>query len=150
MRSVQYTGQVWVDQSVHPDLWNLLQQKDLLIELCAGQAPYQVVLGVPHHAGPGVEQIALDWLNPKTGKPGRVADEATGLVGLAVFTALREKGISCRLVIAAHPTDHDPNKTPGCPYWQSIFAPGPEDPLTEVQTLLLELHGAGRHRRHDL
>ncbi len=146
MISIQYTGEIWVGPAVRPELWNLLQQKDLLLELTCGTEPYPLVLGIPHHAGPGIERIAEDWTNPKTGQPGRPADETTGLTGLAVLTALREKGISCRLVIAAHPTDHDPNKTPGCPYWERIF-----DRSGVAQPgLLLELHGAGLHRRHAL
>ena len=145
MRTTQYSGAIWQGPSVHPELWDLLQQKDLLIELAGGPAPYQVVLGVPHHAGVGIDSIAEDWIHPKTGKRGRPADETTGLAGLAVFQALREKGISVRLVIAAHPTDHDPNKTPGCPYWERIF-----DRSSGPPGLLLELHGAGRHRRHAL
>src|SRR5512142_1824367 len=146
MKVIRYTGEIWDGPAVHAELWDLLQQKDRLILLTNGQAPYRVMLGVPHHAGPGIDRIAEDWINSKTGQPGRPADETTGLAGLAVFSALREKGIPCLLAIAAHPTDHDPNKTPGCPYWQSIFdrsAGGPPG-------LLLELHGAGRHRRHAL
>jgi predicted acetyltransferase len=145
MRTIQYSGDIWNGKSVQPELWDLLQQKDLLVELAGGPAPAQVVLGVPHHAGPGVDHIAEEWTNPKTGKSGRPADETTGLAGLAVFSALREKGIAARLVIAAHPTDHDPNKTPGCPYWQRIFERSGGPP-----GLLLELHGAGLHRRNAL
>jgi predicted acetyltransferase len=146
MRVIRYTGDTWDGLSVRAELWNLLQQTDLLVEVIGGQAPFQVVLGVPHHAGPGTDRIAEDWTNPRNGRTGRPADETTGLTGLAAFSALREKGISCKLVIAAHPTDHDPNKTPGCPYWQSIFdrnAGGPPG-------LLLELHGANLRRRHAL
>lgn len=145
MRTIQYDGEIWQGPSVHPRLWDLLQQKDLLVELAGGAAPYQVVLGVPHHAGLGVERIAEDWINPRTGEKGRPADETTGLVGLAVFSALREKDIPARLVIAAHPTDHDPNKTPGCPYWQRIFDLDGGPP-----GILIELHGAGLHRRNAL
>jgi predicted acetyltransferase len=143
MRTIQYSGELWDGNSVHPVLWDLLQQKDLLIEITHGEAPFLVILGVPHHARQGENRIAEDWISPKTGEAGRPADETTGLCGLAVFTALCDKGIPSKLVIAAHATDHDPNKTPGCPYWQSVFnAP--------QSGLLLELHGAARHRRHSL
>ena len=138
-----YQGEIWDGLAVYPDLWRLLQQKDQFIEITSGPGPYPVVLGVPHHAGPGVGHIAEDWVNPKTGRPGRPADEATGLKGLAVFTALQERKIPCKLVIAAHATDHDPNKTPGSPYWQSIFD-------GSASGYLIELHGAASHRRHAL
>lgn len=143
MDTILYTGAIWDGQTLDPALWELLLRKDLLIEVRSGQPPYEVVLGVPHHAAPKVDRIANHWFNPKTGKPGRAADETTGLSGLVFLTALREKNISARLVIAAHAADHDPNKTPGCPYWQNIF----QEPLPG---LLLELHGAASHRRHAL
>lgn len=140
---LQYSGPIWEGQAVEPALWDLLLQKDLLLDLASGEPPFQVVLGVPHHANHGVDHIAEDWVNPRSGQNGRAADETTGLAGLAVFSALREKGIACRLVIAAHPTDHDPNKAPGSPYWTQVFS----DPLPR---LLFELHGAANHRRHAL
>lgn len=143
-----YQGEIWDGPAVHPDLWRLLQQKDILIEISSGAGPYQVALGAPHHAGSGVGRIAEDWINPQTGRAGRVADEATGLVGLAVFQALQDLGISCKLVVAAHPTDHDPNKVPGSPYWRSLFS-GPSDDRPSFE-LLIELHGAANHRLHAL
>lgn len=145
MQVLQYTDAIWQGSSLHPRLWDLLHQKDLLIEIAGGTPPYAVVLGVPHHAGAGIDRIAEDWVHPKTGQNGRAADETTGLAGLAAFSALREKGISTRLVIAAHATDHDPNKTPGSPYWERVF-----DRSDGPPGLLLELHGAGKHRRHAL
>ncbi len=143
MKLIRYTGEIWAGSTVHPDLWNLLLQKDLLIEITGGAAPFQVILGVPHQAAPRANRIAEDWINPRNGKPGRPGDEMAGFFGLILFNALQEKGRSCKLVIAAHPTDHDPNKTPASPYWQSIF----RQPLP---ALLLELHGAANHRRHAL
>lgn len=143
METIHYSGEIWDGPNIHPALWELLLKKDLLIEIRSGQPPYEVVLGVPHHAGPRVNKIANEWLNPRTGKTGRTADETSGLSGLVFLTALREKKISTRLVIAAHPIDHDPNKTPDSLYWQSIF----QEPLP---ALLLELHGSASHRRHAL
>ena len=142
LQRVRYTDDLWDGAGVASPLWNLLAQKDRLVEITTGAPPYQVVLGVPHHGAPGVEQIAEDWVNPKTGQMGRTSDDSAGLFGLACFTVLREAGISARLLIACHPTDHDPNKVPG-PYWEAVF----QEPLPK---LLLELHGAARHRRHDL
>lgn len=143
MRVTPYQGAIWDGPAVHPELWELLQQKDLLLELSSGPGPHPVVLGVPHHAALGTDHIAEDWINPKTGRAGRSADETTGLLGLAVLTALQEKHIPCKLVIAAHPTDHDPNKTPQSPYWQSVLgSPGFD--------LLLELHGAASRRHHAI
>ena len=147
MRTIAYRGEIWSGPAVAPGLWDLLLQKDLLLELAAGEPPYRVILGVPHHAAPGVDCIAENWIQPGGEKPGRPADEIAGLSGLAVLQALSEQGIPTRLVIAAHATDHDPNKTPGSPYWQSIFAhsSGPASPI-----LLFELHGAGMRRHYDL
>ncbi len=142
MRHITYTGELWDGAGVARPLWDLLLQKDLLVEINSGNPPYQVLLGVPHHGAPGVEFIAENWENPKTGQLGRASDDSSGLFGLACFTVLREAGISTRLLIACHPTDHDPNKVPG-PYWEKVF----QEPSAK---LLLELHGAARHRRHDL
>lgn len=139
MRRLVYTGALWQDSAVAAELWDLLLQPDLLIEITQGKPPFAVTIGVPHHAGPGVERIAETWPNPKTSSLGRTADENTALPGLVLFSALGEKGIPCKLVIAAHPTDHDPNKTPESPYWQAVFGDAPG--------LLFELHGAARHRR---
>jgi len=116
MRKSHYSGEWWTGPAVYPDLWELLLQKDLLIEITTGSQPYRVVLGAPHHAAPQVDQIAENWTNPRTGRRGRPADETTGLTGPTTLTALQEIGIAARLLIAAHPTDHDPNKSRGCPY----------------------------------
>lgn len=143
MQRVQYTGEIWAGLAVHPDLWQLLLEENTLVVITGGASSFDVILGVPHHAPPGVERIAQAWVNPRTGEPGRPADECAGLSGLAVYSTLREKGLSCKLVIAAQAADHDPNKTPGSPYWESIFVP----PLPR---LLFELHGAASHRRHAI
>lgn len=138
-----FTDPLWEEQAVAPALWSFLQQRDRLIEIHSNGPHWQVVLGAPHHALPGVDGIADDWRDPNTGDLGRAADEMVGLLALAVFTSLQQKGISCKLVIAAHPTDHDPNKTPGCPYWESLLAP-------PHPALVFELHGAAKRRKYDL
>jgi hypothetical protein len=153
MNKIAYSGEIWSGLAVAPQLWNLLLQKDLLLEFTTSRPPYQVILGVPHHAAPGVDRIAEKMIRPDGQKPGRPADETTGLTGLAVFQALQELNIPAMLVIAAHATDHDPNKTAESPYWKSLFPnrdgarPTPEH---VPPRLILELHGAGKNRRHDL
>jgi predicted acetyltransferase len=136
MQQVAYGGALWDGDAIHPDLWRLLMGRNLLIECTAGAPPYRVVLGVPHHAAPGVPYIADQWAHPRTGARGRRADETAGLPALALFSELQKLGVSSKLVIAAHAADHDPNKTPGSPYWESIF----QDPLPR---LIFEMHGAG-------
>lgn len=143
MTYLRYTGSLWQDGAVHPALWDLLQRKDLLIEIVSAPPPYRVVLGIPHHAAAGVNRIAENWHNDSKGEFGRKADETTGLAGLAFFAALQEQGIACKLLIACHATDHDPNKTPGSPFWQNVFT-------APLPGLLFELHGAGRERKHAL
>lgn len=149
MQRLTYTGELWDGPALQPVLWELLLQKDLLLEFATGQPPYQVVLGAPHHAAAGVDQIAENWYQPKKGKTGRSADENTGLTALVVFSACRERDIPARLVVAAHPTDHDPNKTRHSPYWQSMLE-GARPAPARSPYLLFELHGAGKRRAHDL
>ncbi len=138
-----YPGPIWQDGGLYPELWQHLQTDNLLLELSSGSPPYSVVLGVPHHAKVGDTQIAENWLNPKTGRAGRPADEMVGLTALAVFTALVERGLDCRLIIAVHPTDHDPNKTSDSLYFQQVFT-------SPLPGLLLELHGSSKERPHSL
>jgi hypothetical protein len=121
-----------------------------VIELAVGKPPYRVVLGAPHHAGPGVERIAEQWTAPGATRPGRPADELTGLTSLAVLQALAEAGIAARLVIAAHALKNDPNKFPDSAYWSSVFSPDMLAQTRAPSTLLFELHGAGRRRSYDL
>jgi hypothetical protein len=151
VKTITYRGQVWDGAAVAPQLWQLLLETDLLIELTAGTPPYRVILGVPHHAAPGVDQIADHWTAPKAVRPGRPADETTGLTGLALLQALFQAGIAARLVIAVHALDNDPNKSPTSAYWRSVFN---ETTLAqaagEAAPLLFELHGAGRKRKYDL
>ena len=142
-KTLVYTDSLWAGQTVTPGLWSLLNQRDRLIEITSGGPHWQVVLGAPHHAAPGVDGIAADWRDPRTGDLGRAADEMVGLLALAAFTCLQQQGISCKLVIAAHPTDHDPNKTAGCPYWDNLLS-------TPQPALIFELHGAAKRRWYDL
>lgn len=139
----QYTGPIFQGDAVHSDLWQILQSRDLLVEITYGLPPYQVVLGVPHHARTGVAQIADTWTNPRTKKKGRVADENIGLPALAVFKALCARETPSKLVIAAHATDHDPNKESNSLYFKRVFG-------DEISGLLLELHGAREGRKHLL
>jgi hypothetical protein len=148
IRTIRDMGQVWSGQAVQPELWDLLCQKDLLFEITSGPPPYRAVIGVPHHAAPGVSNIAENWRGPGKTKNGRTADETAGLTGLAVFRACFDVGMSLKLVIAAHPTGCDPNKDKDSPYWNSVLKTG-ETGLPET-SLLLELHGAAAGREHDL
>lgn len=143
MQIQTYTAPAWQNGHVSPDLWELLSGEDRLLEITSGAPPYRVVLGVPHHAAPGVECIAERVRFDGKKKNGRAADENSGLSGLALLAALADRGVPARLVIAVHATDHDPNKEPGSPYWQRVFS----EPLP---ALLFELHGAGQRRTHDL
>jgi hypothetical protein len=151
MKTIVYSSGIWEGSTNQPkpELLNLFEQKDTLIELVVGKQPYQVVVGVPHQAKGGVDKIGEDWKNEK-GEYGRPSDENVGIVALVVWEVFKQDGISARFVIAAHATDHDPNKTPGCPYWESVFA-------TPLPALYIELHGAKNNKdyeqngnRHDI
>lgn len=137
MQLCAYRGTVWRDDAPAPALQSLLGRRDTLVVLDDGAAP-GVVLGVPHHAAVGVSRIAQE-----RAQGGRVADENAAVYALRCYTRLREAGIATRLVIAAHATDHDPNKVPGSPYCEQVLAP-------QAPALLLECHGAAAHRPHDL
>jgi hypothetical protein len=136
MKLRRYTGELWNLPRTHPDLEKLLSRIDLLIEITHGALPYEVVIGVPHHAAVGVAKIA-----EKTEKS-RVSDEGAAMFALAAFTSLRERGVSCKLLIAAHATDHDPNKNRDSPYFQNVIA--------HPARLLFECHGAKNGRSNDL
>jgi hypothetical protein len=142
MKITEYTGELWQGEQVHPDLLERLTGKDDLIEIAHGEPPYQVVIGVPHQAAVDDGQIAEEWLNPVTGKRGRASDEAAALFALASFTSLRDQNIPCKLVVAAHATDHDPNKDLDSPYCQRIFI--------DSARLLFECHGASKEQHNDL
>jgi len=141
MQPVEYSGRLWWLKEPYPTLRDFLISKDRLIEIVYGEPPYHVIIGVPHQAAVGVEQIAENQtVNDR--KKSRHSDENAALLALVAFTNLREHNIPCKLVVAAHATDHDPNKTKGSPYWNSIFAADTR--------LLFECHGAGPERVHAL
>jgi hypothetical protein len=142
MQNLEYTGELWHEGDLHPALVNLITSRDLLIEIVSGDSPLQVTVGVPHQAAVGVTDIADEWWDPKRQKQGRESDEAAALFALAAFASLRDQGMPCELVIAAHATDHDPNKALDSPYCQRIFA--------RSSRLLFECHGASKNRPNDL
>jgi len=133
----RYQGPVFAGDGPHPALARLLDARDTLIEIGSAPAP-QVVLGVPHHAAIGIARIA-----ERRPEGGRVADENAVVYALACFAMLSRAGAACRVVVAAHATDHDPNKRAGSHYCRHALA-GPE------LRLLVECHGAGRRAPHDL
>ncbi|MGH0030348.1 MAG: hypothetical protein ACQGVC_11190 [Myxococcota bacterium] len=117
-------------------LSDLLDARDTLVEIDRGDPP-RVVLGVPHHAAPGVDRIA-----ERRPEGGRVADENAALYALVALGRLASLGVPARLLVAAHATDHDPNKSARSPYCRRVL-----DCRAE---LLIECHGAGARAPHDL
>jgi hypothetical protein len=121
---------------VTPALLDELLEQDKLIQITHGQPPYDVVLGVPHHAANGVLRIAERSERPRS------SDENAALYALAAFTYLQQRHIPCKIVIAAHPTDHDPNKEAWSPYSQQVFS--------QSVRLLVECHGCAENYRNDI
>lgn len=138
VQRVEYRGEHWAGSQPHPALWELLSGKDQLIVLCSGKPPYRVTLGVPHQAAAGHNHISERRLKDNGEPNPRDADENAALYALVAFDALWAENISCKLVIMAHATTHDPNKKLDSPYCREIFS-GPT-------ALLFECHGAGRSR----
>lgn len=136
MQRHRYTGELWAGTGTHPDLAGLLNSNNVLIEITHGESPYRVVIGVPHQAAVGVIKIAEE-----VGK-GRDSDEAAAMFALAAFASLRERELSCKLLVAAHATDHDPNKKLDSPYFENV--------ITHPARLLFECHGAGEGRSNEL
>jgi hypothetical protein len=133
-----YTGALLCGALPTPELARLLARSDSLIEIARGASPAAVVIGVPHHAGPDV-----DWIAERSPEGRRVADENAALYALVCLSALEEQKIPCRLVVAAHATDHDPNKVAGSPYCERLLA--------ESDTrLVFECHAAGPDAPHGL
>lgn len=139
-----FDDQIWEQNSsliFSPELLDLLESKDTLLILKNGEPTFRVVIGVPHQAAIGEPKIAENWVNPREGK-GRDSDENAASFALVVFSELCNQKIPCKLVIAAHSTDHDPNKDANSPYCKEVFS--------EKTHFLLECHGAGEQRKQDI
>ncbi|HQI25302.1 MAG TPA: hypothetical protein PLV15_10690 [Smithella sp.] len=138
MVTKKYEGAIFDNGQITKELMDLLNSRNILIEIQSDiQSPNDsrpVVIGVPHHAAIGQEKIAEEAQE-------RPSDEAAAYYALSVFNYLKSC-VPCKLVIAAHSTDHNPNKQNDSPYFNSIFELNPR--------LLFECHGAGSTRKHDL
>jgi len=141
IKITRYFDDIWQLKDVQPSLLEALVSKDCLIEINNGQPPYAVVIGVPHQAAVGVNRISDDRANNQ-GSRGRDSDEGAAFYALVAFTSLRDRGVPCKLVIASHDTQYDPNKDASSSYWRAIFS-------DEMQ-LLFECHGARDGRKADL
>jgi hypothetical protein len=139
IRRVFFEGNSWVEGEIDEELAGWISARDHMIVLRYGNPPYKVTLGVPHQASAGAEQIC-DLRVDDEGNPWpRDADENTAPIGLVAFETLKSLGIPCKLIIMAHATTHDPNKLPGSPYCQEVFA--------EPTEMLFECHGSSARRR---
>lgn len=138
MELYTYTGAPLCDAHPTPELARLLDRRNALIEMAHGAAPAAVVIGVPHHAARGVEWIADDRPEGR-----RVADENAALYALVCFATLCEREVPCRLVVAAHATDHDPNKIAESPYCARLLS-------QRGTRLMLECHTSGPGAPHGL
>jgi len=121
---------------LNPTLEDELLEQDRLIQVTNGQPPFDVVLGVPHHAANGVSRIAERSEQPRN------SDENAAMYALGAFGYLQQHHVSCKIVIAAHATDHDPNKEPWSPYCQHVFSGSAR--------LLVECHGCAGNYRNDI
>jgi hypothetical protein len=136
LRAHHYTGPIWCASGIAPQLEEALAHPDQLVVLEHG-ARCDIVLGVPHHAPVGVDRIALE--RPQGS---RIADENAVLYALVCFSALEQRGVGCRMVVASQARDHDPNKDGASPYCRAALADGAR--------VLVECHGAGARAPHDL
>jgi hypothetical protein len=142
IKRIELGEEVWLEAEAQSKLAGLLSGTDLLIVLCQGKPPYQVTLGVPHHAASGQTKICERRLD-RDGKPApREADENAASIAIVAFDTLKDIDISCKLVIMAHATTHDPNKEPGSPYCEEIFA--------HPTRMLFECHGSSSRRNLPL
>ncbi|GAP21867.1 hypothetical protein [Leptolinea tardivitalis] len=144
MQTKIYTGQIWEQSTslIYPsELLGLLESKDTLVILKNGEPPFRVVIGVPHQAAIGESVIAENWTN-QHGRKGRDSDENAASFALVTFSKLCEQSIPCKIVIATHATDHDPNKDTNSAYCEEVFS--------EETNLLFECHGAGDKRKQDI
>ena len=139
---VDYGDELWTLRDPYPALADFLTAKDRLIVLRHGEPPFQVVLGVPHHAAVGEEHICDERKN-KDGKPHRRdSDEGAASYALVAFATLRDHCVPSKVVIMAHATTHDPNKETDSPYCKEI--------LRDETALLFECHGSGPKRGNSL
>lgn len=144
MQTTLFTEKIWEanNQRIYSArMTGMLHAKNTLVILKNGRPPYQVVLGVPHQARIGEAVIAEEWTNPRGGR-GRDSDENAASFALIAFSRLCDLDIPCKLVIAAHASDHDPNKDINSPYCREVFS--------EEMNLLFECHGAGARRFQEL
>jgi len=144
MQTKVYAGKIWERSNFlvfSPELLGLFNSKDTLVLLKNGNPPFRVVLGVPHQAAIGEPIIAENWTN-SLGEKGRDSDENASSYALVTFAKLCDQNIPCKLVIAAHATDHDPNKDLASAYCKEVFS--------EETELLFECHGAGNGRKQDI
>jgi hypothetical protein len=132
---VEYDDAIWLPREPFPALADFLSARDCLIVMRSGMPPFQVVLGVPHHAAVGEEHICEKCEGSERNRP---SDENAALYALVAFTELKDRGVPCKLVIMAHATDHDPNKKIESPYFNEI--------LNDESRLLFECHGSGPNR----
>ncbi len=143
---IQYTdyGQLWQipERVPHPALSALLTSKDQLIVLRHGQPPYKVVFGVPHQTAMGTWRICENRVDVHGNIKDRKGDDNVVSFALVAFSRLRDVNVSCKMVIMAHSTTHDPNKIGDSPYCQAIF--------NEPTKLLLECHACSSKRYLDL
>lgn len=142
VQRTHFTEALRLNGELPHNLIDLLAERNRLIVLQNGRSPYVVILGVPHQAASGVRQICDHRLDRNGNLLPRKADENSALYALVIFSALVQLGISCKLIIMAHSTTHDPNKHAGSPYCQEIFA--------EPANLLFECHGSRMDRQLSL
>ncbi len=137
MDMAKYEGPFWTvkQKGYHDDLLKLLTAKDTLVVLKHGKPPYRVVLGVPHQAAVGEGRICENT------KP-RDSDENAASYALVAFSLLKEHEIPCKIVVAAHSTQEDPNKDLKSEYCQELFG--------ESTELIWECHGLNIKRKLDL
>jgi hypothetical protein len=140
MNLLHYEKEIWASKykEIAPVLLGLLTSKDCLVVLTHGKAPYRVIFGVPHQAAVGTPIICEKSNNGK----GRASDENAASFALVAFSLLKDHDIPCKLVIAAHPTNTDPNKDVNSDYCKEVFR--------EPAELLFECHGAKSQRKLDL
>lgn len=137
MKRIVYKGKIWAVKykEYEAELLQHLTSKDLLIVIKHGKPPHKVVFGVPHQAPVGVDHICENAKN-------RESDENAVSFALVAFTALKEHDIPCKIIIAAHSTQEDPNKDTKSLYCQKLFS--------EPTELIWECHGLGINRKLDL